>query len=405
MAASASPSTPSSFNVTQARRDTPGCENVLHLNNAGAALMPRPVLETMVNHLRLEAMNGGYEAAAQEADRLERVYQLIAQLLNAQPDEIALAENATRAWDMAFYAIPLKAGDRILTSRVEYGSNFIALLHRAKQVGAIIETIPSDESGQVSLTALAQMIDTKVKVIAITHVPTNGGLVNPAQEIGRIARTVGAFYLLDACQSAGQLPLDVRQIDCDMLSATGRKYLRGPRGTGFLYVQRSIIEYLEPPLLDHHAAEWIQADQYRIRPDARRFESWESNIAARLGLGRAVEYALGWGMDNIWRRIEYLADTLRGYLRTIPGVQVQDLGQVQCGLVTFTVTTHSPEAVKAALSQRKINVSVSNLASTRLDMERRGLQSVVRASVHYYNTKAELQHFCRVLAGVMRLGR
>ena len=218
------------IDVLRARRETPGVANVAHLNNAGAGLLPECVLRAQTGHLELEAAIGGYEAADQEADRIAAVYRSVATLINADPDEIAVVENATVGWDMAFYAIPLKEGDRILTAEAEYGANYVAYLQQAKRTGAKIEVIPSTETGEICLDSLEKMIDDRVKLISITHIPTNGGLINPAAGVGRIARKHNILYLLDACQSVGQLPIDVQEIGCDMLSATGRKFLRGPRG-------------------------------------------------------------------------------------------------------------------------------------------------------------------------------
>jgi selenocysteine lyase/cysteine desulfurase len=242
-----------------------------------------------------------------------------------------------------------------------------------------VESIPNDHNGQFSVKALEDLIDERVKLIAITHVPTNGGLVNPAIEIGKIARRANILYLLDACQSVGQMPIDVQTIGCDMLSATGRKYLRGPRGTGFLYVRRDLIEQLEPPFLDLHAATWVTKDKYEIRADARRFENWETNYAGKIGLAVAIDYALAWGLDNIWTYVSDLANTLRTRLQQIPHVQVHDLGLQKCGIVTFTMDRCSPQEIRNKLAGQKMNVSISTVASTRLDMDGRGLAGVVRA--------------------------
>lgn len=388
------------INVEQARLDTPATKERLHFNNAGAALMPESVLATVINHLQLEAKIGGYEAANQEAARLEKVYRSIAQLINCQPDEIAVVENATRAWDMAFYSLPLKAGDRILTACNEYASNYIAFLQMAKLRGVEIDVVENDEHGQLDLARLKEKIDDKVKLIAITHVPTNGGLINPAAAVGKLAQEHKIPYLLDACQSVGQLVIDVEEIGCDLLSATGRKYLRGPRGTGFLYVRKSFLEKLEPPFLDLHAAEWSSRNQYEMRPDARRFENWECNVAAKLGLGQAVDYALNLGLNNIEHQVITLAKQLRTALAVLPTVTVQDLGENKCGIVTFTVAGHSAPEVKAYLASKAINVSASTLSSTRIDMENRGLLDVVRASVHYYNTEEEIAKFCAAVKSI-----
>jgi selenocysteine lyase/cysteine desulfurase len=388
------------IDIERARRDTPGASQVLHFNNAGAALMPAPVLQAQLRHLQLEAEIGGYEAAAAADGRIEAIYDSIARLLNADRAEIALVENATAAWEMAFYSIGFAAGDRILTAEAEYLSNRIAFLQVARARGAVVDVVPSDEAGELDVAALERMIDGRVKLIAITHVPTNGGLVNPAAAIGRIARAHGILYLLDACQSAGQMPIDVAAIGCDMLSATGRKYLRGPRGTGFLYVRRAVLDRLEPPFLDLQAASWVELDRYEMRPDARRFENWERNVAGQLGLGAAVDYALDWGVADIAGRIEPLAAELRRRLAQIPGVSVRDRGRRLCGIVTFTVEGRPALDIVAAFRQQGINCHKSALGPTRPDVETRGLPDLVRASVHYYNTEEEVARFAAAVAAL-----
>ncbi|MGH3693107.1 MAG: aminotransferase class V-fold PLP-dependent enzyme [Pseudonocardiaceae bacterium] len=388
------------FDVERARRDTPGASRVAHLNNAGAALPPSPVTEAVVDHLRLEADIGGYEAAAAAAERIDGTYRAIARLIGCQVEEIAVVENATRAWDMAFYSLAFKPGDRILTARAEYASNVIAFLQVASRTGAVIEIIDDDEHGQLCLTDLRHRLESQrgtVKLIAITHVPTQGGLINPAEEVGALAREAGVPFLLDACQSVGQLPIDVHRIGADMLSATGRKYLRGPRGTGFLYVRRSLLEYLEPPFLDLHAATWTAPDRYEIRPDARRFESWEANVAAKIGLGVAIDYALSWGLDAIATRVTTLAEGLRERLRALNDVQVHDQGLHRCGIVTFTIDGIPAGEVQRCLAESGVNTSVTPAGSAHLDLPHRGLTKLVRASVHYYNTDDELDRLVAAL--------
>lgn len=388
------------IDVAKARAQTPGSGNVAHFNNAGAALPSDPVLDAFLGHIRLEAEIGGYEAAAREADRLAAVYRSAATLLGCQADEIALVDNATRAWDLAFYAIRWRAGDRILTSKAEYASNFIAYLQVAERFGVTVEVVPNDSSGQISVDALRSMIDDRVRLVSLTHIPTNGGLVNPAADVGEVARAAGALYLLDACQSVGQIPVDVDRIGCDLLSTTGRKYLRAPRGTGLLYVRRAVLDRLDPPILDLHAARWVARDRYELQPGARRFESWEYGVAARLGLGAAIDDALAWGLDDIQDRVYALGASLRARLAELPGCRVHDQGVERCGLVTFTLEGRTADAIKAALTARSINVNVSRAPSTLLDMTDRGLAELVRASVHYYNTEEEIDRLCAALTSM-----
>jgi len=376
--------------VERLRAETPGCAHVTHFNHAGSSLPPAIVVETVVGHLRREAEIGGYEAADEAADRLAATYASLADLVGAAPDDIAIVENATRAWDMVFYAIPFRAGDRILTTVSEYGSNMIAFL-QAAQRGVSVEVVPNDDSGQVSVEALTGLMDDRVKLVAVSHMPTNGGLLQPAAAIGAVVRGSDAIYLLDACQTAGQVPLDVAEIGCHFLTASARKYLRGPRGIGFLYAGQPWRTRLTPPFLDMRAAELVSADRYELRDDARRFENWESSVANVLGMGAAVDYALAIGPDRIWATVRRRAERLRDALSDLPGdrVSVRDLGQTRGGIVSITVAGWDAGSVKAALRTREINVSVTGAASTRVDMDARGLDEMVRASVHYLTTDDE----------------
>jgi cysteine desulfurase / selenocysteine lyase len=382
------------------RNDTPGCRDRIHFNNAGASLMPRPVIETVIRHLELEATIGGYEAADAERERIAAVYRSCARLVNCEPEEIALLENATRAWDAVFYSIPFAAGDRIVTGRAEYCSNYMAHLQVARKTGAEIVVIGDDAYGQIDVDELRERIDERVKLISLTHVPTSGGLVNPAAEVGRVARETGVFFLLDATQSVGQMPIDVAEIGCDFLATTGRKFIRGPRGTGFLYVGRSRIEELDPAVVEVGGAAWTERDGYTLKEDAKRFETWEASYALQLGLGRAIEYALELGIESIWERVRILGNLLRGELAAIDGISVHDLGVTKCGIVTFTADGVSADRLFAELGAQAINVDVSTPEDTRIDFEARSLEPMIRASVHYFNTEDEIARFCAAVEGI-----
>ena len=387
--------------MDRARALTPGCDHVLHLNHAGASLLPQPVLDAMVGHLQLEAVTGGYEAAESAAPQLDRTYAALAELLGADPSQIALMDSSTRAWDMAVYSLPIEPQDRVLISRAEYGSNAIALLQLQQRTGCQLVLVDDDEHGQIDLEALERALaEDDTALVSLVHIPTQGGLVNPAVEVGQLCRDAGVLFVLDACQSIGQLPVDVEELGCAVLAGNGRKFLRGPRGTGFLYVRPELIPLIEPVMLDLHAATWTAADRYEIRDDARRFEMWEADVAARIALGVAVDHALGWGIDAIAARNAVLADGLRRRLTEIPGVTVQDRGQQLCAITTFTVDGVDAEVVRARLRADQVNVSVSTRVSAQLDLPHRGLDAVVRASIHYITTDDELDRFADLVQAI-----
>ena len=390
------------FDLARLRAETPATDRLPYFYNCGAGLMPQPVVEAVKAHLDLEASIGGYEAEETAAPALHNTYDALARMLNCGTDEIAIVENAAVAWCQAFYGLAqdMAPGDRVLTVVAEYASNYLALLQTARRRGIQIDIVPNTADGETDVAALEAMIDDKVKLIAVTHVPTSGGLVNPAAEIGRVAKKHGITYLLDACQSAGQMPLDVEVLGCDFLSATGRKFLRGPRGTGFLYVRRSMLETTEPPVLDLHSAEWTGPDSYTLRADARRYENWENYVAGKIGLGIAVDYALELGLETIWRRIQTLCEPLRQRLDGLPGVHVHDAGRTRCAIVTFSHDRLKPEEIQQRLAAQGIAIGTSSPSSTLLDFEARHLPPLARVAPHYYNSEDEIDRLVEAIAAL-----
>ncbi len=380
------------FPVDRVRADTPGVETVVHLNNAGSSLPPDVVVDTVIDHLRREASIGGYEARDEAGARIDAVYGSIARLINGRAEQVAIVENATRAWDMAVYGYPFQAGDRVLTGRTEYASNLIALRQLRDRHRLEIVLIEDDDAGQIDLDHLERELSAGAAMVALTHIATSGGLINPAAEVGRLCRAHGVFFVLDACQSIGQVPVDVEAIGCNVLTTTGRKFLRGPRGTGFLWVDGDALDRLTPPLLDLHAAE-ITDDGYRLVDGARRFENWERYFAGTLGLGAAVDYLLGLGIDATTGRTLALGRSLRAGLEAATGVTVHDKGVDKGAIVTFSMDGVPASEVKERLAAAGINTSVSSGLRARYDLGDRGLDLVIRASVHYYNTVEELEHF------------
>lgn len=381
------------MDIAKLRAETPGCQEVIHFNNAGASLVTQTTLETQQKYLGEEARYGSYETANRYRGNLEQFYEEAATLLNTTPRHIAYTESATVAWERAFFSIRLQPGDVVVTGESEYASNYIALLQAQERFGIHIQVIPSTSTGEIDLELLEKSLREGVKVVAITHMPTNGGLVNPAEEIGRLTSQYGVIYLLDACQSIGQYPLDVQKLKCDFLSATGRKYLRGPRGTGLLYVSKTALGQFNPLSMDLHAAEWTGPGAYESRADAKKFENWESSQAGKLAFTEALRQCHQLGTEAIWSRVQKLAQALRDNLQNNHKVVCHDVGQKFSGIVTFSAKELMTAQVKELLSQQKINTSIALPSGTLLDATRRDLPEMIRASVHYYNTMEEINIF------------
>lgn len=386
------PDIPPSFSaheLSKIRDLTPGTKSVNHLLACGASLMSEPVISAVTNHLRLEATEGGYRAHTIEQAKLDSLYQKAADLVGARDSaEIAVTENSTMAWAMAFYSLGLRRGDRVLTCQAEYSANYVAMLQLAERLSIKIEVVPNDESGQVDLNILEAMVNEKTRLIAMTWIPTDGGLINPVHEIGEIAERYNLLFLVDACQAVGQLPVNVLDIGCDILSTTGRKWLRGPRGIGLLYVRKSLIEQMEPIIIDHFSAQLVDETSYELREDARRFETWENAYALRSGLVAAIDYANELGIERISKRTMALASRLREGLVQIDGVKLHDLGRQQCAIITFTVDGVDSKEVVDMAQQRSIVIGQVTPADWRLDQ--RDLPSMVRCAPHYYNSEAEI---------------
>ena len=375
--------------VRQWRADTPGCDHVIHLNNAGSGLMPRPVLQAMTEHLEREANFGGYESADAVEAEVAGAYANVARLLGGQPRNIAVVENATVAFFQALSAIDFHPGDRIVTTRNDYISNQLAYLSLAKRRGVVIDRADDLPSGGVDPQSVRDLLrKPNARLLAVTWIPTNSGLIQDVETIGAIAAETGVPYLVDACQAAGQLPIDVARLRCDFLSATARKFLRGPRGIGFLYVSDRALSRGDAPLfIDMRGASWATADSYELAPDARRFENWEFAYALLLGLGAAAKYAIDAGVERCSARAIMLADKLRDKLSSI--ARVLDRGERRGAIVTADCGRDAGPIV-AALRAQHINTSATYRQWALIDMAEKRAESALRMSPHYYNTEQEL---------------
>ena len=396
--------------VQKFRDETPGTRNVIHLNNAGAGLMPDAVTRAQLDHIRLESEIGGYEAADLKSDTIRAFYEQAALLFNCKPSNMAFTASATDSYTRALSSIPFKNGDIILTDNDDFVSNQIQFLSLQKRLGIEIIHINNAPAGGVDLNDLEEKLKKhQPALLAITHIPTNSGLVQPVNEIAKIFSDYSqryrekTWYILDACQSAGQMKLDVQSLHCDFLSLTGRKYLRGPRGTGALYISDKVLHAgLEPMFIDMRGAEWTEKDKYKQQPDARRFEDWEFAYSTVIGTKTAIEYCRNIGEDKIWQQVKFLSGLIRSQLSAIDGVMTMDRGRENSGSVTFHVAGSRPELIVQELLRRKINVVASYRAYGLIDFDEKGVEWVIRASPHYYNTIQEIDIFIEALKEIIK---
>jgi selenocysteine lyase/cysteine desulfurase len=380
------------MDLTRWRSDTPGCASLVHLNNAGAALVPRPVRDAILEHLTLEEKLGGYEAADAQVEAVQQVYTDVGRLLGARSRNVALVQNSTVAFSQAISAFDLSPGDVIITSRSDYASNQIMYLSLARRRGVEVIRAADAAEGGIDPEAVRELVTRRrPALVSLTWIPTNSGLVQPVEVVGRICREADVPYLIDGCQAVGQMPVDVSRLHCDYLTAATRKFLRGPRGLGFLYVSdRMLRSGAHPLLVDMHGASWTDADAFELAPDGRRFETWEFAYDLVLGLGAAARYALGVGLDTARDRARELADYARGRLAAVAGVRVLDRGPELCAIVTVAVAGRDTKDIKLELRRRGINTSSPQREDAVIDMDEKGTESALRISPHYYNTKEEI---------------
>lgn len=386
------------IDLAQVRADTPACEHLIHFNNAGCALSPAEVTAAVTKHLYLEQELGGYEAANQAERDISNFYTQLACMLHCDESELAFMESATRAWQTALLSLDLKAGDQILTADNEYASNYLSLLHLSRQLGVELITIPSGNDGLVDPQHIADSITAKTRAVALTHLASQRGDIQAIAEVGEIARAKGLVFLVDACQSVGQVELNLEQLTCDFLCGTGRKYLRGPRGTGFLYANKDTTPSLLPPVVDLHSATWLSPSQFEINAGAIRFESWERNIAGVIGLGKALQYANSLGMKSIQARIRQLAESLNRQLQSIDGVEIHERSANLSGIVTLSKANTEAGNLREKLQAQGANTSVAKKHNARLDLDSVLDRDVLRASLHYYNTEEEITRFVDLVA-------
>ncbi|MCK0070977.1 aminotransferase class V-fold PLP-dependent enzyme [Kordiimonas laminariae] len=387
----------SSLELEKMREITPGAAKRLHLDNCGAALMPEPVINAIQSHLDQEVRMGGYVAQEQQSAVIDGVYNSLSRLIGGSVQDFAITGSAVDAWTKAFYSVPMKEGDNIITAYNEYCSNYVAYLHRAKRRGIEVRVAYPKSDGQLDLNQLESLIDDKTKLISVTHVPSSSGQILPVEEIGKIAKAKDILYLVDTCQSVGQLPVKVESVGCDMATGTARKFLRGPRGMGFLYMNEKARNRIEPVVATNKSAAWIGDQEIEFRSDTALFEAWERNIGNQIAFGAAIDYLLELGLEKATEEIQHRAAYLRQNLYNIKGVIPTCQEDATAAIITFNKEGHDATTVKAKFHDEGVGVQVSTIEHTRLDLGARGINTTIRVSPHYYNSKEELDRFLNMI--------
>jgi len=387
------------FDIQQIRKDTPACEDKLFFNSAGASLTPSSVNQKVIEYLQAEEEIGGYQLADQRIDQVESFYSQVAGLLNTKAKNISFAHHATDAYAKALSSIPFQSGDVILTTNDDYVSNYLNFISLKKHLGIRIVRADNLENGDIDLEGFGRLLQKyQPRLVAITHIPTSSGLVQDVEAIGQLCKERNILFLLDACQSVGQLEVDVQKIGCDYLSATGRKFLRGPRGTGFLYVSDRVLEEGYAPLyVDLRGAEWVGEEAFELRPDARRFETWEMPYALLVGLTEAIAYARQVGIKKIQAYNKRLVTHLNSQLNDVKGLSLYDRGSVRAAILTLCKTDKSLVQTKAYLDQHNVYYSVIDKSSARWDFEEKKIDWAIRISPHYFNTIDEANQLAELL--------
>ncbi|MDA1082234.1 MAG: aminotransferase class V-fold PLP-dependent enzyme [Gemmatimonadetes bacterium] len=378
--------------VARWRADTPGTQRRHHLNNAGAALPPRPVTDAVRTHLDLEAEIGGYEAAGAARASIDDAYRAIAGLLRCAPGNIAMTSSATASYAQALSVFEFTAGDVIVTTSADYLSNRLMFESLSARRGVRVLEAADLPSGGVDPESVAALVSAeRPRLVAVTWVPTFGGLVQRVEDVGEVCVAAGVPYLVDGCQAVGQLDIDVTTVRCDFLAATARKFLRGPRGVGFLYVSDgALARDWHPLLVDMRGAKWPAPGGYALFDGARRFEQWEQSHALVLGMGAAARYALAAGVARTAARAHALAAELRARLANIPGVRALDRGERLSAIAAFECAGPDASVLVRALRERGVNTTAQTADENAVALQRLGASSLLRVSPHYYNDESDL---------------
>jgi cysteine desulfurase / selenocysteine lyase len=376
-----------------------------YLNNAGAGIMSTKTYEVIINYLKLEREIGAYHAAAKSKTLSDNFYINAAKLINANsPSEIAYMDSASRGWNMIVYGTPLKKGDTILTLSSEFGTNLITLFNYAKLNDFKVCVIKCDINGSFLIEEIENKLKEGAKLIAISHAVAHGSIINPVEEIGKLAKKYGAYYIVDGCQTVGQIKVDVQSIQCDAYMTTGRKWLCGPRGTGFLYVKSS--SQMRTTQLDLASADLIFDDnlnliRIEVRNDAKQFELWEKSFANLLGLSSAIEECLESKIEVISVKIQELSNKLRFAASSNENIKLIGKTISLSGILGFYLDDYSKESyVQNEFDKFDLRISTMSDWDCPMHFPKNGANKIFRLSPHFYTDNDTIEKACEIISKI-----
>ncbi len=380
---------------------------LLYLDNAASSQKPRAVISALVNYYERDNANvhrGLHELSSRATDAYEGARVKVAKYLGAaSAEEIVFTRGTTEAinlvaqtWGARF----VREGDVILLTEMEHHSNLVPWQMLAERTGARLRFVPVAEDGTLALERLGDLLTAEVKMFAFTHISNSLGTINPVAELCRAARAVGAVTLVDAAQSIGHLPVDVREMGCDFLAFSGHK-MCAPTGSGALYGRAELLDAMPPW---HGGGEMIVTVSYErstYKKAPARFEAGTPNIAGAVGLGAAVDYIEGIGRATIFEHDLALTRHALARLGELPGVRVQGPRDRRGGLVGFTMDAAHPHDLTTFADQHGLALRGGHHCNMPL-MKKLRLPGTTRASFYFYNTKVEVDRMADILAEAVR---
>jgi len=383
---------------------------LIYFDNAATSLKPRQVIEAVKRYYEECSANvhrGIYELSQEATDLYEESRARIGRFIGCKPSELVFVKNTTEAINLVAYGVKWSNGDEVVSTVMEHHSNMIPWQMVAKRFGVKLRYAGIKPDGTLDLENLAELANRRTRLIAVCHVSNVLGTINDVREVAKIAHENNALLLVDAAQSVPHMPINVKDLGCDLLAFSGHKLL-GPTGIGCLYIREGVEEELEPPFGGGEMISHVELHGYRLNDMPWRFEPGTPNIAGAIGLAAAVDYLKSIGMESIRDHERRLTERAIEILKEVGGVEVYGPMEPEkrCGLVAFNLKGISGDLVAALLDEFE-NIAVRSGFHCAQPLHKiLGAQSSVRASFYLYNTLDELEAFRRGLKRVKsELGR